>query len=376
MLKKCIIFVFSIAFVLGSIFPITAAGGNIEDLKQKQQEVQNQINEYRQQAEALKKERDNVQAEINQLDIEISALNLEIEGYDLQKQELTLQIAEKEQEIVKLNEEIDINNEALEDRLRVMYKNGTAGYLEVILKADDLMDALTRIDMIQLIVQSDVDLLKSIEAQKKQVEELQLSLENKREEVVAVQNNVIAKKQEVSAAYAAKEQYIANLRNDLGKVEKLKDAWEEQSAKIERDILAAQRAVEYAGGEMAWPVPGHYKITSNYGPRVHPITGGRDFHRGTDIGAPYGTTVVAANDGVVIYAGSHWSYGNYVIVDHGGGISTLYAHNTKLLVGYGDEVKRGDPVSTVGSTGQSTGPHLHFEVRINGVITEPMNYLR
>lgn len=375
MFKKCIVFVFSIALILGSIFPITA-GGSIEELQQKQKEIQNKIKEYRQQAEALKGEQDNLQAEINQLDIEIDALNMEIEGYDLQKQELTLQIAEKEQEIVKLNEEIDLNNEILEDRLRVMYKNGTSGYLEVILNADDLMDALTRIDMIQLIVQSDVDLLKSIEEQKKQVEELQLTLENQREEVITVQNNVIAKKQEVSKAWASKEQRVAALEKEINNVQKSRDAQEALSAQIEKDILAAQREVEYAGGEMAWPVPGHSRITSHFGGRADPITGASSTHRGTDIGAPYGTTIVAANDGVVIYTGSHWSYGNYLIVDHGGGISTLYAHCTSLLARYGQAVERGEAIATVGSTGYSTGPHLHFEVRINGVVTEPLKYIK
>lgn len=368
-------FVFSILIIIGSFFPMTA-GGSIEELRQKQREAENKIKEYRQQAEALKNQKDNLQAEIDLLDLEIDALKLEIDNYELQKQELTMQIAQTEQEIKQLNEEIDLNNEILEDRLRTMYKNGTSGYLEVILKADDLMDALTRIDMIQLIVQSDVELLKTIEAQKKQVEELNVSLKNQRDEVISVQNSVIAKKQEVDKALAEKEQRVAALEKDINKISQLRAAQEALSAKIEKDIIAAQRAVEYAGGEMAWPVPGHYRITSSFGGRADPITGVWSSHRGTDIGAPYGTTVVAANDGVVIYAGSHWSYGNYLIIDHGGGISTLYAHNTKLLAKYGQEVKRGEAIATVGSTGYSTGPHLHFEVRINGVVTDPMKYLK
>lgn len=375
MFKRCMVFVISMVLIMGSIFPINA-GGSIADLQKKQNEIQNRIKEYRNQANALKNEKNNVQAEINKLDYEIEALNLEIEGYTLQATELDMQIASKEKEIVQLGQEIEDNNKLLEERLRTMYKKGTAGYIEVVLKAEDLMDALTRLDMIKLIVQSDVDLLKSIEEQKKKVEEIQTNLEAEKAQVITVRNNVIAKKSEVAAAWKEKEGYMAVIVNDIKKVQEMAALEEAASAQIEKDILAAQRAVEYAGGEMQWPVPGHYKITSPFGKRSNPVTGSWETHRGTDISCPYNTTVIAANDGVVIYAGSHFSYGNYLIIDHGGGISTLYAHNTSLLLKAGDSVKKGEPVAKSGSTGQSTGPHLHFEVRINGVITDPMKYLK
>lgn len=375
MFKKCIVLVLSFVLIIGAVFPVNA-GGSISDLQQKQKEVQNRIKEYKNKANALKNEKNNIQAEINQLDIEIDALNLEIEGYDLQKQELNMQIAAKEQEIVKLNKDIEENNKALEERLRIMYKKGNTGYLEVVLKSENLMDALTRMDMIQVIVQSDVELLKSIESQKKKVEEIQLSLEGQRSEVIKVQNNVLDKKGQVAAAWKNKEQYVSALEKDIKKLQDMEAREEAQSAQIEKDILALQRAVEYAGGEMQWPLPSSYKITSPFGKRPDPITGRTSYHRGIDIGASSGSTIVAANDGVVIFAGSHYSYGNYIIVDHGGGISTLYAHCTSLLAGAGQSVKRGQKIATVGSTGYSTGPHLHFEVRKNGVVTNPMSYLK
>ncbi len=375
MFKKCLILVLSIMLIMESLFPV-AAGGSIADLQRKQREINNRIKEYRKQANDLKNEKNNIQAEINQLDIEIDALNLEIEGYDLQRQELEMQIAGKEQEIVQLNKDIDVNNKALEDRLRIMYKNGTAGYLEVILKAENLMDALTRIDMVQLIVQNDVDLLKSIEQQKKKVEEIQVGLEQQKSEVINVQNKTLEKKGQVAEAWKTKEIHISAIERDIKKIQEMEEKDAALSAQIEKDILAAQRAVEYAGGEMLWPVPGYYTITSPFGKRSDPITGVWSFHRGVDIKAPYGSKVVAANDGVVLFTGSHYSYGNYVIIDHGGGISTLYAHNTSIVVRAGDSVKRGEKIANSGSTGYSTGPHLHFEVRINGVVTNPMKYLK
>lgn len=375
MFKKCIMLILSIVLILGTGFPV-GVGGSIADLQQKQKAIERKIQEYKQQASSLKNEKNTVQAEINKLDTEMNVLNLEIEGYELQKQELDMQIAAKEQDIVKLTQDIEDNNKALEERLRTMYKKGTAGYLEVILNSEDLMDALTRVDMIQLIVKSDVDLLKSIEKQKKEVQEIQVSLEEEKVQVVTVQNNVLAKKGQVLVASQSKEAYMAGLEKDIKQIQYLEAQEEAQSDQIEKDILAAQRAVAYAGGEMLWPAPGNYRITSQYGKRSDPITGVWSNHGGTDIAAPYGSSIVAANDGVVIFAGWHYSYGNYIIIDHGGGISTVYAHNSKLLVTAGQAVVRGETISKAGSTGYSTGNHLHFEVRINGVRTDPMKYLK
>ncbi len=374
MFKKSIVFTLLIMTVL-SVFPVTA-GGSIADLQQKQRKVEQQIKDIRQKANALKGEQNSIQQEIDALDGELRALSLEVENYELQKQEINMKIAESEQKIEELTKEIDKNNELLEKRLRVMYMNGTGGYLDVLLKAENLVDALTRMDMIQLIVQSDVELLKNISEQKSQVEEIKDDQEVERLELTAIINNLNAKQNEVMIASRSKEVYMSSLSSNIEEMRRQEAAMEEQSNQIERDILAAQRAVEYVGGELGWPLPGYYQITSNFGGRADPITGAWTTHGGTDIRAPYGTSIVSANDGVVIFAGWHWSYGNYVIVDHGGGIATLYAHCSKLLVGKGQAVLRGDKVALVGSTGYSTGNHLHFEVRVNGVRKDAMTYYK
>ena len=374
MFKKSIVVILLIVMVL-SAFPVTA-GGSIADLQHKQKQVENQIKELRDQAENLKNEKSSIESEIRILDNELRALTLETEQYEIQKQEINMKIAESEQKIEQLNKEIDENNDLLEKRLRVMYMNGTAGYLDVLLKAEDLVDALTRMDMIQMIVESDVDLLKSINDQKDQVEQLKVEQETERLELTAVINNLNAKQNEVMIASRSKENYMASLETNIDEINRQESAMEEQSKQIERDILAAQRAVEYAGGELGWPLPGYSRISSGFGGRIHPITGSYHTHGGTDIPAPYGTPIVSANDGVVIYAGFHYSYGNYVIVDHGGGISTLYGHCSKLLVGKGQAVLRGDQVALVGSTGDSTGNHLHYEVRVNGIRKDPMSYYK
>ncbi|HBD64353.1 MAG TPA: peptidase M23 [Clostridiales bacterium] len=374
MFRKSVAFILIIMSVL-SIFPV-AAGGSIADLQNKQKKIENQIKEIREKAAALKGEQKSIQQEIDALDGEMRALGLEVESYELQKQEISMKIEESKQKIQELTEEIDKNNELLEKRLRVMYMNGTAGYIEIILKAEDLVDALTRMDMIQLIVESDVQLLKSINEQKTEVEEMKAEQEVKRMELTAVINNLNAKQNEVTIASRSKEVYMSSLKSNLAEIQRQEAAMEEQSKQIEKDILAAQRAVAYVGGEMEWPAPGNYTITSNFGGRADPITGVWSSHGGTDIRAPYGAPIIAANSGVVIFAGWHYSYGNYVIIDHGGGIATLYGHSSKLLVSTGQEVSRGEKIALVGSTGYSTGNHLHFEARINGVRTDAMKYYK
>ncbi len=134
--------------------------------------------------------------------------------------------------------------------------------------------------------------------------------------------------------------------------------------------------VKYANGKLVWPVPGYYSISSPFGYRIHPVYKTKKLHTGIDIPAPYGTIGVAAGDGTVIYAGWISGYGNSVIIDHGGGISTLYAHNSSILVSKGKSVKKGEPVVKLGSTGLVTGVNLHFEVRINGTPVDPEPYVR
>ena len=375
MFKKSIIFSLSIIFAIESFTPLNA-GGSINDLQNKQASIQSQILEYRNEANALKNEKNSMQADIDSLQLEINALNLELQNYEFQKQELNMKINLKEDEINKLNEEIEENSKLLGERLRAMYKNGTAGYVELILNAENLTDAMTRVDMVQLIVESDVELLKSIEEQKKKVEEVKSSLENEKLELAGVIKELNDKKEIVETASRAKDEYISSLEQDIKSLELLMAAEEAQSNQIERDILSLQGTGEFSGGGMSWPLPGYSRISSYFGGRADPITGAWSNHRGIDIPGPYGQPIVASNKGIVIFSGYHWSYGNYVIIDHGGGISTLYSHASKLLVSKGQTVSKGETIALVGSTGYSTGNHVHFEYRINGAPQNPLNYVK
>ena len=176
-----------------------------------------------------------------------------------------------------------------------------------------------------------------------------------------------------------RENYISKLSDKEKDIQTKIDEYNTQFSQVNREILeialSSGMYTDYIGGVMAWPVPGHTLITSPYSMRVHPITGVYKLHTGVDISAPIGADFIATADGVVTKANYNGAYGNMVMIDHGGGISTLYAHGSEILVQVGQVVKRGEPVLKVGSTGYSTGPHAHFEVRINGVPTNPMDYI-
>ena len=175
-----------------------------------------------------------------------------------------------------------------------------------------------------------------------------------------------------------RQYYISKLSTEEQELQAKIDEYNSQVSAIESEIkLMVLNSIspDYIGGAMIWPIPGYTTITSEYGMRVHPITGAYKLHTGTDIGAPMGANFVAAAKGVVVKAEMTPAYGNMVIIDHGGGVQTLYAHGSEIVVQVGQEVEAGTPVLKVGSTGYSTGPHAHFEIRINGQTVNPMEYL-
>jgi murein DD-endopeptidase MepM/ murein hydrolase activator NlpD len=173
-----------------------------------------------------------------------------------------------------------------------------------------------------------------------------------------------------------KQGMVNELKDQQASLSKLMKDIEAQEKAVDDEIKRLQMERDYVGGELAWPAPGYYRITSEFGMRFHPVLKYNKLHTGIDIGVPSGSKIVAANDGVVIIAKYNVAYGYYIVIDHGGGISTLYAHNKKLLVSVGQTVKKGQVISYSGSTGYSTGPHLHFEYRINGEYQNPLDYLK
>lgn len=270
---------------------------------------------------------------------------------------------------------------ALEARLRDIYMEGEVSYLAVLLQSDDFTDFLNQADYLKIIVRSDAQLISSV---RKHHSDLDVQRKSARETVVELTELKTRKQQKVDTLArlrAAQEDLFARLKKHQDRLSSRIDSLEESSAKKEaqlRALITGQTSAPYvpiprSAGAFIYPVNG--PVTSAFGYRIHPITGTTRLHTGMDFGVGYGVPVHAADNGVVIHAGWYGGYGNCVIIDHGGGFTTLYAHASALCVSYGQTVKQGQVVSKVGSTGFSTGPHLHFEVRYNGVPIDPMSRL-
>ncbi|MBQ6998934.1 MAG: peptidoglycan DD-metalloendopeptidase family protein [Clostridia bacterium] len=233
-------------------------------------------------------------------------------------------------------------------------------------------------DVMEQIADYDNTLLTELKENEQVIEAIKIEIENERAQVMSIMEQSLAKKRQLAQKQAASQKIL----NDLAQTEKeitqeLKKAKEaENAARNEIARLVSGDGSRYVGGKFLWPSTNSYRITSPYSMRVHPTLGVYKQHTGIDIGASYGTNVLAAADGTVIIAGWNNAYGNYVVINHGGGVTTLYGHNSSLTVSKGQKVSRGQVIAKVGSTGYSTGPHIHFEVQVNGSPVNPMSYLQ
>lgn len=344
---------------------------------------QNQLNNKNKQKDQIQEELNQSKKDLEAAEKELNALDQKIYQAGVELNQLTGELNETKAEIVKgleeleqLKKDIEKQNDDLNARLRSMYKNGDVGMLSVVFGSSSMSDVLTNMDMVQRIYNADAELLKSIQeqydlvdAQNRKLEALKVQLEE--------QQAVIAEKKSALEADEAEARARRNaLQADADSLQKQYDAVKKEADSISETIKVLQsQNTQYIGGAMCWPSQASTRITSPFGWRYLSLLGGRNYHTGVDIGAAGGTNILAANSGKVIKAGWNNSYGYMVMVDHGGGIVTLYAHSSKLLVKTGDVVTRGQVIALIGSTGMSTGNHLHFEVRVNGKYQNPLNYI-
>ena len=377
MAKKIFTLILVAVIISCSYFSVTKAA----TLGEQKQEVQEHKQEAEERLSYVKEELSDSVVKIQQLDDTIRETEAEINSLESDLGELQTQIDDITQKLNNLEQEYEENQKLLQERIVVMYEVGEVTYLEVLFNSANLMEFLSNYYTIQEIVKSDADLLDKIERETNQVERAKRQLDEKRLELKTKkakkeQLNVIAQNNKYM-----KEQAVINLSAEEIELQQKIEEYKNQEAQIEALIRIATSEYEYSGdytgGIMAWPVAksGTY-ITSGYGSRTHPIQGIIKNHSGIDIGnAGFGAPVIAAESGIVTLAGRYGGYGNCVIINHGNGIATLYGHGQTILTEVGKEVKKGDLIMEVGSTGQSTGPHLHFEVRINGSPVNPMPYL-
>lgn len=372
----CTVLAFSICSF--SVFNIVNAE-EMTDLQSQQQNLKEQINQATDELEDVQNELSSNLQQVQKLDERISTSQTELEGINSKIMSLQNSITDVEAKLKVAEENYNKQKEILDARLIAMYESSDTEYLDVILSSRSISEFLSNYFLITEIIRYDTELLEEMKSKKDEIELDKKMLDTNKKELATIKTNKTKTAKIIENTKTIRENYIAKLSNQEKEIQAKIDEYNTQFAQVNSEILAlSMQGIDskYIGGEMAWPVPGYTRITSKYGMRTHPITGVYKLHTGVDVGAPTGANFVAANDGIVVKAGYNGAYGNMVIIDHGGGVSTLYAHGSEITVNVGDTVKKGETVVLkVGSTGYSTGAHAHFEVRLNGVVTDPMPYI-
>lgn len=367
-----------------------------DDLDDQVQDLQGQIDSSRIEQENWQQVIEDVSAKLKQIQADLDAANARLQGIRNKQAEINAQIVQTQNEIVKMEAYLKTRQNVLNRRVRAIYMHGQLNYLEVILGANSFSDFANRVELLKRVIRSDYNLILEIQKQKAAIEAKKAQLEEDKRQLDALAAEAEKTQQEIAAKKAEQQKVLdaakqnkaaaAQMEQDLNsQLASVKNLIQQRLAAAEAARQAAQQASEDEGGggsddnyvqgtgAMGWPCSG--PITSPFGYRTHPIFGTTIFHAGIDIGVDYGTPIHAADSGVVVYAGWISGYGNAVIIDHGGGISTLYGHNQSLAVSEGQSVSKGAVVAYAGSTGNSTGPHCHFEVDVNGSPVNPLGYL-
>lgn len=364
-----------------------------EDLTNQLSNIQQQLtNEANKKSEA-EKTIGTVYEQLHAIQIELDTATADLKQVQADRIRLDQDITKTEAELKAAQERLQSREKVFYKRVRDIYINGRLSYLDVVVGSKDFSDFANRMEMLKRILQADMELINTIKTEREEIASKKAKLEADRAKVLELEKVAQEKQMIINQKKAERQAVLERAMNDRDTAERAYNELMASSASI--TAMLQQRAAERAAaaaaasqggsgggatttwvqgtGQLAAPV--NAPITSDFGWRIHPIYGTSRLHAGTDFGVDEGTPVHAADGGVVVEAGWISGYGYTVIIDHGNGMSTLYAHNSDVAVSPGQTVSKGQVVSYSGNTGGSTGPHLHFEVRINGEPTDPMGYL-
>lgn len=381
-----------IAFMIAGAMCIPVQASTISDLKEEKKQQEDKKAEAQATVDKLQQQQDNILDAIAALDNQVAEYNNQIAELELQKEGLEQEIETTKAELVAAQAEEQEQYEAMKLHIQYAYENGQVAYLDTIFSTADVSDIVNNSEYAEQIYSYDSNMLNELIGIKQTIAEKQAQLETDLETVQGIEAEVQESKEAVEIMIEGKQTQVANYENSI-------DNYEELIKQIEADIAATDAAIAaaeaeflrqqqaainagqnvnvyYTGGSLQWPVSTGGTITSYFGPRQSPGGIGSRNHQGLDIGCPTGTPIVACESGTVISAAYSSSMGNYVVIAHGNGLTTTYMHNSSLAVSAGQEVVRGQVIAYAGSTGNSTGPHCHLGVRINGVYVDPLPYLQ
>lgn len=375
--------------------PLTTIYAEDEDLNNQLSGIQQQMEEAGNKKANAEVTITNVSEQLHQIQVELDQATANLKNYEQQRMAVENEIVKNEKLLAEAQARLSKREGVFNKRVRDIYINGRLSYLEVIIGAKDFSDFANRVEMLKRIIDADIKLISSIKTEREEISQRKATLEADRAKVVELENKareaqaVIQKKKDEQSAILAQAQndkaVAEQMQADLqASSDAIRAMLQQRAAERAAAAAAAAQAAQSSGGgsdytyvqgtgQLAWPVSG--VITSGFGWREHSIFGRQIFHSGIDIGVDEGTPVHAADSGTVVYSGWMDGYGYAVVIDHGNGISTLCAHNSDLAVSEGQSVSKGTVIAYAGSTGNATGPHVHFEVRVNGDPVNPLGYL-
>lgn len=385
-----------VSIMLTITLSTTVLAKSVKDLKEKQNTINNNIEQKNSAVKDKKNTMAQIQAEIDKLDAELLIAMKELTDINNQLDVVTKELEQANKDLEKAREEKIEQQEVLQTRIRYMYEYGEVTYFDALLSSDSFSDFVNRLEYIKLINEFDEEIYENLEKKEQEIQDLVKRIEDKKAETEVLQKAATDKKNELQANVNQKDALVKQIESDISLLEQQIAAEEKANKDVEAMIQAELKRQEeaarkqsasgsgsssgyiatYTGnGQFAWPAPTLHTVNSPFGYRIHPITGKSKLHAGIDIPVGIGSPVVAAESGTVMTAGYVQGYGTTVIISHGSGLTTLYGHLSSLKVSVGQSVNRGDTVALSGNTGNSTGPHLHFEVRQNGSVVNPMGYV-
>jgi len=352
----------------------------LAQVKKEREEANKKIEEVKKQEQAYLKQVNEVETQLLSSLSQLDDLNTKLAEAKSDIDKTTIELVLKEQDLNKIEDELDGKIAILNRRVASIYKNKDSNILEILLKAEDFIEFISRLKLMNLIAQQDAEIIKEIKDKrtsnltiKKAILDLREKQKDRQTEVAKLVSQAEEKQAEVEGIYDEKSNLLSNTRANKNALIYMQKDLEIREAEITR-ILESYKYGNAPGDKFMWPVAGFLK--SGFGMRRHPILGTMRMHAGVDLIAPNGALVKAGDGGQIIQAGYDGGYGYSIVVYHGGGFATWYAHLSRILVAVGQNVSRGEVIGLVGATGWATGPHLHFEVRINGAAQNPLEWLQ